>query len=35
MKSFFEKIASFIKREWFLLVMLGAISLIIFIFRQW
>jgi hypothetical protein len=33
MKSFFEKITLFLKREWFLLFMLAAIALIIFLFE--
>jgi hypothetical protein len=32
MKPLFEKITDFLKREWFLFVMLIAISLIIFLF---
>jgi hypothetical protein len=33
MKAVYEKITSFLKREWFLFVMLGAISLIFFLFE--
>jgi hypothetical protein len=33
MKSLFERITQFVKKEWFLLIMLGAISLIFFLFE--
>ena len=33
MKTFLSKIAYFLKREWFLLVMLATISLIFFLFE--
>jgi hypothetical protein len=33
MKSFFEMITQFLKREWFLLVMVSAIGLIVLLFE--
>lgn len=33
MKPLFESITSFLKREWFLFVMLAAIGLIFFLFE--
>jgi hypothetical protein len=33
MNSFLKKISSFVKNEWFLLTMLGAIGLIFFLFE--
>jgi hypothetical protein len=33
MKSLFSKVTQFFKREWFLLFMLAAISVIIFLFE--
>jgi hypothetical protein len=33
MKFLFEKTAQFLKREWFLLVMVSAIALIVLLFK--
>lgn len=34
MKTVFNKVVSFFKREWFLLIMLAAIALIIMLFEM-
>ena len=33
MKSWFEMVKKFLKREWFLLIMIGAISIIVILFE--